>query len=109
MVTGVDKTLYQMVRDAALRYPGHLAYSFMGKNTSYQQMLRRIDAAAAGMSAQGIRKGDRVTICMPNSPQAVDCFYGLNRLGAIANVIHPLCAPAELEFYLKNFDPNVDE
>ena len=101
MVTGVDKTLYQMVRDAALRYPGHLAYSFMGKNTSYQQMLRRIDAAAAGMAAQGIRKGDRVTICMPNSPQAVDCFYALNRLGAVANVIHPLCAPAELEFYLK--------
>ena len=101
MEQAAEKTLYQMVADAAKRYPNHLAYSFMGKNTSYQQMLRRIDAAAAGMAAQGIRKGDRVTICMPNSPQAVDCFYALNRLGAVANVIHPLCAPAELEFYLK--------
>lgn len=96
-----EKTLYQMIRDAALKYPAHTAYSFMGKQTNYRQMLRRIDAAAAGLQAMGIRQGDRVTICMPNSPQAVDCFYALSRIGAVSNVIHPLCAPGELEFYLR--------
>lgn len=96
-----EKTLYQMVRDAALKYPAHTAYSFMGRKTDYRQMLRRIDAAAAGLETLGIRKGDRVTICMPNTPQAVDCFYALNRIGAVSNVIHPLCAPGELAFYLK--------
>ena len=96
-----EKTLYAMVRDAAGQYPDHMAYQFMGKSTSYHQMLRRIDAAAAGLAQLGIGAGDRVTICMPNSPQAVDCFYALNRLGAVANVIHPLCAPAELDFHLR--------
>ena len=62
--------------------------------------MTRIDRAAKGLYSLGIRKGDRVTICMPNSPQALDCFYGLNRIGAVANMIHPLSAAAEIEFYL---------
>lgn len=95
-----EKTLYAMVREAAGQHPDRLAYQFMGKRTDYRQMLRRIDAAAAGLAQLGIGPGDCVTICMPNTPQAVDCFYALNRLGAVANVIHPLCAPAELEFHL---------
>ena len=48
----------------------------------------------------GIEKGDRVTICMPNTPQALDCFYALNRIGAIPNMIHPLSAAKEIAFYL---------
>ena len=48
----------------------------------------------------GIGPGDRVTICMPNTPQAVDCFYALNRIGAVPNMIHPLSAPQEIAFYL---------
>lgn len=48
----------------------------------------------------GIQRGDAVTICMPNTPQALDCFYALNRIGAIANMTHPLSARSELTFYL---------
>jgi len=101
MSTECTKTLYEAVRDAAQLYPGNRAYSFMGKATDYRQLLTRIHSAAAGLWQLGIRKGDRVTICMPNSPQAVDCFYALSYLGAVSNVIHPLCAPQELRFYLE--------
>ena len=94
-------TMYQMVRDAARKYPANIAYTFMGKETTYEAFLKRIDAAAKGLAAFGIQRGDRVTICMPNSPQAVDCFYALNRLGAIPNMIHPLSAAQEIAFYLK--------
>lgn len=96
-----EKTIYEAMREAALRYPKNCAYSFFGKDTDYQKLLQRIHAAAAGLWHLGIRKGDRVTICMPNCPQAVDCFYALSYLGAVANVIHPLCAPQELRFYLE--------
>ena len=94
------KTMYQMVADTARRYPDYMAYSFMGKQTSYSAFLRRIDAAAKGLVQLGIRRGDRVTICMANTPQAVDCFYALNRIGAIPNMIHPLSAAQEIAFYL---------
>lgn len=96
-----DKTAYQMVRDTAMTHPKQMAYSFMGKKTTYGQMLQRIDTAAAGLMTLGIGKGDRVTVCMPNCPQAVDCFYALNRIGAVANIIHPLSAVEELRFYLE--------
>ena len=95
-----QKTMYQMLRDTAAQYPDHIAYVFMGKKTSYSVFLRRIDRAARALTAMGIGKGDKVTICMPNCPQALDCFYALNRIGAISNMIHPLSAAREIAFYL---------
>ena len=93
-------TMYQLVAEAAKRYPNNTAYIFMGKETGYKTFLSRIDAAARGLYHMGIRKGDKVTICMANTPQAVDCFYALNRIGAIPNMIHPLSAAKEIAFYL---------
>ena len=95
-----QKTMYQMLRDTAVQYPDHIAYVFMGKKTSYSVFLRRIDRTARALTAMGIKKGDKVTICMPNCPQALDCFYALNRIGAISNMIHPLSAAREIAFYL---------
>ncbi len=93
-------TMYQLVAQAAKRKPNNTAYVFMGKKTSYQEFMQRIEAAAKGLYKMGIRKGDRVTICMANTPQALDCFYALNRIGAISNMIHPLSAAQEIAFYL---------
>ena len=94
------KTMFQLLSETARQYPDHAAYIFQGKQTTYAQFMQRIDAAAKGLYRMGIRKGDRVTICMANTPQALDCFYALNRIGAIPNMIHPLSAPAEIAFYL---------
>ena len=95
-----DTTIYQQLSAAAHKWPNNVAYTFQGKKTTYAAFLERIEAAAKGLYSLGIRKGDRVTICMPNSPQALDCFYALNRIGAQANMIHPLSAAGEIEFYL---------
>ena len=94
------KTMYEMVEAAAKRHPNHVAYVFMGKKTTYTEFMKRIQAAAQGLYKMGIRKGDKVTICMANTPQALDCFYALNRIGAIPNMIHPLSAAQEIAFYL---------
>ena len=95
-----DKTMYQLLSDTAKQYPNNTAYIFQGKKTTFAQFMSRIDSAARGLTAMGIGKDDKVTICMPNCPQALDCFYALNRIGAIANMIHPLSAPQEIAFYL---------
>ena len=95
-----DKTMYQLLSETARQHPNNTAYIFQGKKTTFAQFMSRIDSAARGLTAMGIGKGDKVTICMPNCPQALDCFYALNRIGAIANMIHPLSAPQEIAFYL---------
>ena len=93
-------TMYQLLQRNAKQYPNSTAYVFMGKETTYSAFLNRIEAAAKGLTKLGIGRGDRVTICMPNSPQALDCFYALNRIGAVPSMIHPLSAPKEIAFYL---------
>ena len=95
-----ELTMFQMVERIALKYPKWPAYEFYGKRTTYKEFLDRIETAARAFAAAGIKKGDAVTICMPNTPQALDCFYALNRLGAIANMIHPQSARSEVTFYL---------
>ena len=95
-----DLTMYQMVERVARSYPDEPAYELYGRKTSYTQFVERIERAARAFKAIGINRDDRVTVCMPNLPQALDCFYGLNRIGAVANMIHPQSAQNEITFYL---------
>lgn len=67
-------------------------------------MMRLIDQAARALLKHGIGSGDVVTICMPNVPQAVICLYALNRIGAIANMVHPLSSQKEITYYLDDSD-----
>ncbi|MBN2351655.1 MAG: AMP-binding protein [Spirochaetales bacterium] len=96
-----EKTMYETVRGAARRFPGLIAYDFMGTRSTYARLLGDIDRAAAAFAARGLTKGDRVTVCLPNCPQAVIAFYALNKIGVTAAMIHPLSAPTEIDFYLK--------
>ena len=93
-------TMFQMIEQSAKENPNAPAYEFFGKTTTYRQFVQKIERAARAFKAAGIRRGDAVTICMPNTPQALDCFYALNRIGAICNMVHPLSAQKEITFYL---------
>lgn len=95
-----DVSMHRLLQEAANRHPRACACSFEGSKISYQTLLEQIDRAARGLAALGIGKGDRVSICMPNMPQAIVCFYAANRIGAVANMIHPLSSPEELRLFL---------
>ena len=93
-------TMLEAVRDIASRYPDHVALLFMGKKTTYKDLVTQIEVCAKALKMIGIREGDKVTLCLPNCPQAVIMFYAVNMVGAIANMIHPLSAENEIAFYL---------
>ena len=99
-LTYPEATMFQLVERIAGRFPDEPAYEFYGRKTTYRQFIRRIERAARAFAASGIRPGDAVTVCMPNTPQALDCFYALNRIGAVANMVHPLSAETEITGYL---------
>ena len=92
----------EAVEAIARKHPDVIAYDFMGSHTSYREAVEAIHACARALRAAGIRENDRVTIAMPNSPQAVSMFYAVNMVGAVANMIHPLSAEGEIEFYLND-------
>ncbi len=95
-----DISMYQMLKQTKEKYTGLTAYDFMGKAVTYEKFLEEIDACAKALYAQGIKKGDSVTICLPNVPQAVIMFYAINKIGAVASMVHPLSAENEILFYL---------
>ena len=95
------KTMYELVRDASMSSPERVAWEFMGSRASYAELLASIDDCADALASRGIGKGDTVTVSLPNCPQALILFYALNKVGAIASMIHPLSAAAEIEFYLR--------
>ena len=93
-------SMFQALEQVARAYPGSVAFDFMGKSTTYKKMIQEIERCAKSLKVLGIRAGDKVTIAMPNCPQAIYMFYAVNLVGGIANMIHPLSAEKEIEFYL---------
>ena len=95
-----DGSMFEALELIAKKYPRNIAFDFMGKSTSYPQMIEEIKKCARSLKTIGVRAGDKVTIAMPNCPQAIYMFYAVNLVGGIANMIHPLSAEKEIEFYL---------
>ena len=95
-----EGSMFDMVASVAERYPNYVAFDFMGRPTTYRQMVHEIERCAKALKTIGVRENDKVTIAMPNCPQAIYMFYAVNLVGAIANMIHPLSAEKEIEFYL---------
>ena len=95
-----EGSMFDAVSAIAQKYPNNIAFDFMGKSTTYRQMVQKIETCAKALKTIGVREGDKVTIAMPNCPQAIFLFYAVNLVGGIANMIHPLSAEKEIEFYL---------
>lgn len=94
-------SMYDKVASISENYPDYIAYDFMGSKTRYKDFIRKVDECARALAAIGVKEGESVTICMPNAPQAVIMFYAVNKIGAIANMVHPLSGEKEIEFCLK--------
>ncbi|MFX0148836.1 MAG: AMP-binding protein [Candidatus Hodarchaeota archaeon] len=93
-------TIYNAVKQTAEKYPDSIAYDFMGFESPYRKMIEEIDQCAKALSNLGLKQGGRMTISMPTSPQGIICFYAINKIGAIASMIHPLSPPSQIEFFL---------
>lgn len=95
-----ENSISDRVLQTADEVPNNTALSYMGRKINYAQLKANILKTANAYYALGVREGDKVTICLPNVPQAVYSLYALNYIGAIASMIHPLSAEGEIVFFL---------
>ena len=95
-----DISIYQMLAKNNVSRDKNIAINYYGTLITYKELFHKINQAANAFRSQGIRRGDIVTICMPNTPEALISFYALNKIGAIANMIHPLSGEQEIKEYL---------
>ncbi len=95
-----EGSLYDVVYESACKHPNNTALEYYSMEISYKEMIRKINKVASALKALGVKKGEAVTICMPNTPEAVYMFYAVNEIGAVANMVHPLSSEKEIEDYL---------
>jgi long-chain acyl-CoA synthetase len=96
------ETLMTTLSRSAQRFGRRPALYFFGKTLSYRDCLSLIERFACGLAALGIRKGDRVALCLPNSPQAVIAYFGIIRAGGIVVPCNPTYTEHELSHQLRD-------
>ncbi len=96
--------IYRLLDDSAAQHPDRTCVIFFGRRFTYRQIQEMADRFAAGVYALGIRKGDRVGLLLPNSPQYLIAYYGLLKAGAIIVPLNPLYTERELIFHLTDSD-----
>lgn len=93
-------SISEKVLQTADECPNTVALSYMGRGITFKVLKQKIIQTAKAFTALGVKEGDKVTVCLPNVPQAVYSLYALNYIGAVASMIHPLSAEGEILFYL---------
>lgn len=95
-----DFPLHEFLKRSAQSYPDQTAMIFRGTRLSYRQLDELSDALARALVANGLAKGDRAVIYMPNTPQFVITYYGILKAGGIVIATNPLYSERELEHQL---------
>ncbi|MBU6397210.1 MAG: long-chain fatty acid--CoA ligase [Rhodospirillales bacterium] len=92
----------ELLTDAAARFPDTPAMDFLGKRTSYAELSKLVERAAAGFQLLGVVKGARVALCLPNTPYYVICYYAILRAGGVVVNLSPLYVESEIRHFLKD-------
>ncbi len=89
--------LFAFLEESARKYSNSICTNFKGATISYAEMDKLTDRMAAGLASLGVKKGDRVGIFMPNSPQFVITFFGILKAGGVVVATNPLYSVREIE------------
>lgn len=95
-----DCSFYKYMIEETKGFKNNYAINYFGRKITYKLFWDYIDRCAKSFKSLGVREGDVVTICMPNTPEAAICLFACNKIGAIANMIHPLSAEEEIKHYI---------
>lgn len=81
--------LFHFLEEAARKYPDRACTIFKGAVISYREMDKLANSMAAAMVEMGVKKGDRVGLFMPNTPQFVIAYFGILKAGGVVVAINP--------------------
>jgi long-chain acyl-CoA synthetase len=96
------RLLPEALADSVRNFPHRPAMEFLGRAYTYRQLGRMVDAAAAGLQALGMAKGDRVGLCLPNCPYSVALYYAVLKGGGVVVNFNPLYTAREIEHQIRD-------
>ena len=95
-----DCTIYEYLWENNKDHLEDIALNYYDRKISYGELFDNIEKIASAFLKAGVREKEIVTIALPSIPEALYCVYALNRIGAVANMIHPLAGEKEIVNYI---------
>ncbi|MBN1535260.1 MAG: long-chain fatty acid--CoA ligase [Anaerolineales bacterium] len=89
--------LFNFLEEAAKKYPNSPCTIFKGAIITYREMNEQTDRLAAALYELGVKKGDRVGILMPNTPQFVIAYFAILKIGGVVVATNPLYTATEIQ------------
>ena len=89
--------LFHFLEESARKYPDRACTIFKGAVITFKEMNELTDRMAAALVDMGVKRGDRVGIFMPNTPQFVIAYYGILKAGGAVVATNPLYTAPEIE------------
>ena len=96
-------SIYEYLYRKHYAFRDNIALDYYGLKLSYSDFFKKIDEVSNAFLSYEVRKGDVVTILSANIPEALYVIYGLNKIGAVANIVHPLSAGKEIKEALDRY------
>ena len=100
-------SLYNYFESKVSNFGENKCIDYYGNSIKYNEFLEIVDKCAKNFYNSGIRDGEVVSICVPNTIEGVVSFLAANKIGAIANFIHPLSSENEIKDSLKETNSKV--
>ena len=102
------KNIYEYLHDSVKEEDyDYIALNYFDNKINYKTFFNYVDQCARALKQMGVKQKDIVSIMMPNTPEAVYIFYACNKIGAVADMIHPLSSPKQLELYLNENESKI--
>ncbi len=95
-----EMSIYEFIYDNNKDNLDALAIDYYNRKITFRSFFKKIEECAKALKASGVKRQDIVSICMPNTPEAIIMLYAVNKIGAVANMIHPLSSEEEIKHYL---------
>jgi len=91
-------SIYEQFEKVSRDFSEKPALIYLGVRYSYYQLHEAAQSLAANLHRQGVRRGDKVILYLPNCPQWIMTWFALLRLGSVAIPISPIYTPADLRY-----------
>lgn len=91
-----DGTMFDLLYNSGKCRSNNTALKYFGNSISYGEMFKNIRMTAGALSAHGVKRGDVVSILSLNTPETTYVIYGLNLIGAVANLLVANMTPDEI-------------
>lgn len=102
-----EYTIYEYLWENNKNHPNDIALIYINRKVTYAELFRNIENCQRALLATGVKEKDIVTVALPSIPEAIYLVYAINKIGAIANMIHPLAGENEIRDYLNEVGSSV--